>query len=617
MNPTVRKYSTRKQAFVQHSLGSLAMLVALLVVPGLLQAAVTATLERDTIYAGDTVTLRITATGNQQGEQPDLTPLQKDFEVLGTSSSRRLQIINGQRSDKDEWLIELAPLRNGTLSIPPLSVRNSVTPALTVKVKEQPAASTAQAGQPVFVTAEINPSEGDTYVQQQILYTTRLYYRVPLTEGSLSDPRIENAVVERLGKDQQYETKIDERSYQVVERRYAIFPEHSGELSIGATVFTGRMVSKTGQRSRFSSMDSLMERMLSQSGLGDSLVAGKRIRLRSDELTLDIKPRPDSYAATHWLPSQQLVVRDSWAESPPAIRVGEPVTRTLTLEAKGLEASQLPDLDPPVSGTLRVYPEQAELTNRSDGNWIYGRSEQRFTYVAAQPGKLELPEVRIDWWDSINDKPQTAVLPAWEIMVEAGTGEPATASTGNQTETTATDPPVQFSDTRDKVIPVQHAPQESLYWMIGGGLVALAILVAIKRVRRRRPAVPGIPGTTPSTTGTIDNITLAHARGALQGACTRGDAQTAARALLDWAAATWPHQPPRSLGALAGRVDRGANAIRELERALYSTDNNSWSGQPLWKAYMHGLQTAEKSTDTGPARNSAPPLYPDWNQKIG
>ena len=148
-------------------------------------------------------------------------------------------------------------------------------------------------------------------------------------------------------------------------------------------------------------------------------------------------------------------------------------------------------------------------------------------------------------------------------------------------------------------------------------LLALAVLVAITLVRKRRPPVADIPGTTPATSGTIDNITLAHARRALQDACIRDDAQTAARALLDWAAATWPHQPPRSLGALAGRVDRGASAIRELERALYSPDNNSWSGQPLWKTFMHGLQTAEKSTDTRQARTSAPPLYPDWNQKIG
>ena len=84
------------------------------------------------------------------------------------------------------------------------------------------------------------------------------------------------------------------------------------------------------------------------------------------------------------------------------IRAGEPVTRTLTLEAKGLEASQLPEIHPPESGTLRVYSEQPELSNRSDGDWIFGRSEQRITYVVTQPGKLELPEVRIDWWDSIN-----------------------------------------------------------------------------------------------------------------------------------------------------------------------------------------------------------------------
>ncbi len=612
MQGTVPTDSTSENAFIRQSLSLLAMLVVLMTIPGLLQAAVTASLDRDTIYTGDTVTLRITTTGNQQGEQPDLTPLQKDFSVVSTSSSRRIQIINGQRSDKDEWLIELEPLGTGTLSIPPLGVRDSVTPALTVQVKEQPEASTAQAGQPVFVSAEISPPQGDTYVQQQILYTTRLYYRVPLIKGSLSDPRIESAVVEHLGKDRQYKTTIDGQNYQVVERHYAIFPEQSGELTIGATLFSGRTAS-SDQRSRFDSMDNIVERMLSQSGLGDSLVAGKRIRVRSDALTLNIKPRPDVYTGAHWLPGQELVLRDSWAETPPTIRAGEPVTRTLTLEAKGLEASQLPDIYPAESDTLRIYPEQPELTNRSDGDWIYGHSEQRFTYVAAQPGKLALPEIRIDWWDSINHKQQTAILPAWEVIVEPGTDESTPADLAGEAGITTTKPPVEFNDAQDPAIPEQHTQNKARNWLIGGGLIALAALLAHGLMHRRRP--PTTFTDTQPISGSTGSNTLAHTRRALKNACTRADAQAAARALLDWAAATWPQQPPRSLGALAERVDRGADAIRELESTLYSAANNSWTGQPLWEVFKSGLQTSENATDIRQANNSAPPLYPDWHQK--
>ena len=431
MNATAQTWHSYQHGPVRRVRDLFAVFSLLLIMPGLLYAAVTATLDRDAIYAGDTVTLRITTTGDDEGKQPDLTPLQKDFEVLGTSSSSQIRIINGQRSDKHEWLVELAPLASGTRTIPALSVGNSKTSALTLEVSEQPAAATAQAGQPVFIRSEISPSQGDTYVQQQILYTTRLYYRVPLIEGSFTNPKPENAVVEQLSEDRQYNTTIDGQSYQVVERRYAIFPERSGQLTIAPTVFSGRAVSETGQRSPFGRMDSMIEQMLGRGGFNDRFFAGtpfgdpgKRVRLASNTLTLDIKPHPDGYDGTHWLPTQNLVLQDSWASAPPVFHAGEPVTRTLTLEAKGLEASQLPNIQMEGSDTLRVYAEQPELTNRTDGDWVYGRSEQRFTYIPSQPGELHFPAVQISWWDSVNHRQQSSELPAWDVMVDPASAAP-------------------------------------------------------------------------------------------------------------------------------------------------------------------------------------------------
>ena len=62
-------------------------------------AGVSATLDRTAIAEGDTVTLTIVAEGQQsQGAQPDLSPLRKDFTILGTSTSQQMQIINGRMS---------------------------------------------------------------------------------------------------------------------------------------------------------------------------------------------------------------------------------------------------------------------------------------------------------------------------------------------------------------------------------------------------------------------------------------------------------------------------------------------------------------------------------------
>lgn len=639
MNTTAQTRFPNQYGFIRVSKSLLAVFALLWVMPGLLNAAVTATLDRNAIYTGDTVTLRIATTGDDEGKQPDLAPLAKDFEVLGTSSSSQIRIINGQRSDKHEWLVELAPLKKGPLTIPALTVGKSKTAALTLQVSEQPAAATAQAGAPVFIRSEIRPSQGDTYVQQQILYTTRLYYRIPLIEASFTDPKPENAVVEQLGEDRQYNTTIDGQGYQVVERRYAIFPERSGKLTIAPTVFSGRTVSETGRRSPFGRMDSMIEQMLSQGGFNDRFFGGtpfgdpgKRVRLASNTLTLDIKPRPDSYSGNHWLPTRNLALQDSWASAPPVFRAGEPVTRTLTLEAEGLEASQLPNIQMDGSDSLRIYPEQPELSNRTDGDWIYGRSEQRFTYVPSQPGKLDFPPVEVTWWDSVNHRQESSVLPPWDVMVEPGSGASVapTAATGPATPPAKAAAQANGATTTGAPAPAttdaDTGADPRLYWQLGGGLgVAVLLAAAFLRMRRQRKPEPPVPQAaaprsatdTPLPARTVDNKALSHSRQSLRDACARSDPQSAARALLDWAAATWPEQSPRSLGALAVRVGQGAEHIRELEAVLYGAGAQGWDGQALWKAVKDGLLSPGKGAAPAQPTDGAPPLYPDWRKEAG
>lgn len=613
---------------IRRWLSRLTVFTLLLTIPGLGYAAVTASLDRNAIDTGDTATLRITTSGDDGDEQPDLTPLQKDFKVLGTSSSSQIRIINGQRSDKHEWLIQLAPVAKGAITVPALTVGNSKTAALTLQVSDQPAAATAQAGQPVFIRSEISPSRDDTYVQQQILYTTRLYYRVPLIEGSFSAPKIDNAVVEQLGEDKQYSTTIDGQSYQVVERRYAIFPEHSGKLTITPTVFSGRTVSATGQGTPFGGMDSTIQQMLRQNGFSDRFFGGtpfgdpgKPVRLGSNTLTLNIKPRPDSYSGSYWLPTQKLDIQDSWANSTPLVHTGEPINRTLTLEAKGLEASQLPVIPLTGSDALQIYPEQPKLTNRTDGDWVYGRSEQRFTYVASQPGKLSFPAVQVTWWDNLHHKQQSAVLPAREVMVETGSGKLSTPtpSTGAMTSPAQGAMPSNTATTSGKT-----GVDPRLYWLLTGGLGVLLLLVAILLMSRRRKPVPIGPHVvqrsatvTPPPTRMNDTAAITHSRQSLRDACTKSDPQAAADALLAWAAATWPDQPPRSLGALATRVEQGGDVICELEAALYGAKGKGWVGLALWKACADGLLRPGKETTPRQPTDGAPPLYPDWRKHAG
>jgi hypothetical protein len=575
-------------------------------------AEVRATLNRSTIQAGDTVTLVIEASGRDPGGQPDLSVLERDFEILGTSTSQQIQFINGKRSSRRQWEIQLAPLHDGDIEVPAVPVGSEHTSPLSLRVTDQPSpGAAAAAGEPVFLKAIIEPGDANIHVQQQFNYTLQLYFREPLLNGGFEGPVIDKALVEQLGEDVRYSTRVNGIEYQVIERRYAVFPEESGELVIPEVVFDGHLRSGSGRRLSVPGINSMLDDFMSGTPFGGS---GKRIRVRSEPVSVQVKPRPSDYSGSTWLPATQLSLRDSWTDEPPEFRVGEPVTRTLTLEATGLEGSQLPALVLPDTKGMRLYPEQPVQENRSDGKWVYGSSSQSLAYVPTTSGKLNIPEVRVDWWDTSRQQQRTAVLPAWEVNVLPGA-----------TPVSQPPPPVPLPPpAAERTEPAAAMSQESRWqdmlrqnwhWITGIMLLAIVItgLAWLASRSRRRPATPVSPADTRTTAATTDRQPRSAVLPVLQQACSGNDPQAAARALLKLAATEWPEDPPRNLAELGRRLPAGVEALRTLEQVLYAPGDTAWRGEELWQQFKNGLP--EEHADRTATESGLAPLYPDWDKR--
>ncbi|HFD81172.1 MAG TPA: protein BatD [Gammaproteobacteria bacterium] len=583
-----------------------------------LWAGVQARLERSIIQDGDTVTLTIETDGSNEEARPDLSVLEKDFDVLGTSETRQIRILNGHRSDKRLWQVELDPHHGGTLRIPPIPVGTEKTAPLTLKVVAQAPAAAGDGRGPVFMKTELEPAGTSPRVQQQLLYRVRLYYRVPLVEGSFSDLKIKDAVVERLGEDSQYQTTIGGQRYQVIERRYAIFPEKSGTLEIPPIRFDGRLMAASGQRFPSTGIDSMMRRFFgNQNPFDDAFFAGtpfgnagKRVRVRSEPLKLEVRGRPAGYHGSDWLPAAALKLTDSWAAGPPEFRVGEPVTRTITLEAKGLESSQIPDIHIPEVEGVRLYPEQPVTENRTDGEWVFGTRKQSVAYVATRPGTVKLPAIRVDWWDTGAEKQRSSVIPAWEVRVlpAAGGTSAALPPAAPASKPTAAAPVAASASTPESSGTWRQPLYRYWPWAAGGVLLLVTGLALLRlrtsgRERARSNAEQPAPAAPARRSGDL--------RRKLQQACEHNDAAAAEQLLLEWAAREWPEDPPRNLAALAARLETGVDEVLRLERARYGASNGDWDGGPLWEAFRNGLQIRKTgSTDSDDALS---PLYPKWS----
>ena len=608
MNTPIRSGADRPLMNAMKTPGHIALFLLLLVFTRSVVAEVSATLSRGTIFDGETVYLVIQSSGKPQGGEPELSVLEPDFDILGTSTSQQVQIINGRRSERRQWRVELEPRQTGTLTIPPITVGKASTQALDLQVIEQAATEGTGADPEVFVRTAIEPAGSPVYVQQQLHFTVQLYFRVPLSEGNIESPAVANAIVEKLGEDIQFSTTVNAREYQVIERHYAIFPEQSGELVLPGVRFTGRLRSETGRRTSIPGMDAMMERFFSS---GDR---GRRIRVKSEPLTLEVKPRPPSYSGSDWLPSEQVQLHDSWTEAPPEFRVGEPVTRTITLEAKGLEASQLPVITVPQVAGMRLYPERPVHDTRTDGRWVYGSSRQSTAYVPGATGAVSIPGMRVDWWDTGTQTEKTVTLPPWKVTVLPGRA--AESARPPVTAVPAEPDPGASGMSEGPVAADSTTPAGYWHWILVavGVLVALIAILWLSRGRRTRVATAVAPAVQAEQAEvSVPPPATAASQAAWQQACGENDPHASAKALLQWAATTWPEDPPLSLGVLAKRLVAGADEVRELDQALYAAGSSAWQGDALWAVLQNGLQASGAAA--AEQDEVLAPLYPTWERK--
>ena len=366
---------------------------ALFVSQGSHAQELTASVDRNELAINETFTLTLRYSGNESGGQPDFHLLEQDFEVLSRQQSNQYRVFNGKAESFVEWTLTLAPLKEGKLFVPSLHLHGQVSDAIPMTVNEAGAAPSGQNRQ-AFLEVELDKEK--IYVQEQLLVKVRLYTTVGLHDIATDPLQIPGAHVEKVDE-QRYERRINGVGHAVYELTYAVFPESSGELQIPPLNY----VAVTGRRDPFS----LFNRN------------AQRIRLRSEAKTVQVEPKPDSYSGNQWLPAASLGLVQSWSKDPEEFKVGEPITRIITLRAEGLRAAQLPPLPRLNIEGLKTYPDQPQQEDQPGVNGITGSRVETTAIVATKPGSYQLPPVTITWWDTKSARQRATQLPAFRFNV--------------------------------------------------------------------------------------------------------------------------------------------------------------------------------------------------------
>lgn len=567
--------------------------ILLLLMTGSVLGALDASLDRQVISETETVELTLAFEG-QSSSRPDTSPLESDFDILASSGSNQLTITNGRTSARTLWTLVLSPKRQGELEIPPLEIDGQLSQRLTLKV--DPASAVAVDEQAdVFIESELLTES--PYVQAQLLLKVKLFHAVDISQGTLSEPTAAQTLVQRLGKDRQFISYRGERRYQVFERLYALFPQASGELEIAAPVFDGQVPDHNRQRSRSG-------RIFGNDPFGNLFPTTRQVRVRGKPLTVEVRPQPAAARGDYWLPAAAVELTESWSQEDDSLRVGDPLTRSLSLKAVGLTAAQLPDLATKAPPGVSSYPDKAELINDTeDQRGVVGTRLQKVAYIPTQPGLLELPEVVVEWWDTENDRLQRHTLPARRLQVMPSASTQAVTSTPPAAAPTviAVPPPPAIAS---EVSPVWTG---HLAWPVATVLFALTWLITLLLWLRARSR---LRGKAVETVQSPVEANHSAARSRLKQACRQNDPVAARTALIEWADARWPGLEPRGLEVVAGMFDgEGTRTlILQLDRHLYRGEADPWEGSALWSAVKKGA--ARDAAGEQPKAGPLPPLYP-------
>jgi hypothetical protein len=536
-------------------------------------ATIRAHVDRNPVTVNESFVLTFDVQGDLDGE-PDFSPLEALFQVLNRSQGSQIQIVNGRMDRTSQWQLTLMAQEVGDYTIPPISFGKDRSNSLSLVVQAEAAGASAQDGT-ILLEAQLTPQRA--YVQSQLVYTLRLLRSVTLRSGNLSEPRISGveAIVEKLGDDRSFETLRNGVRYVVVERSFAIYPQQSGTLTVEPSVFQGQIIEGRGFP------------------FGENL---RSKRLTSEPFSVEVRPIPVA-ARRPWLPSREVKLVEEWPTDPPIFRVGEPLTRTLTLTAEGIAAAQLPALAATLPDGLKQYSDQPLIRNQTRADGLTGLRQEKIAIVPSRAGRLGLPALEVPWWNTETGQQEVARIPSRSIEVRAASdAEPAA-------------PPLPAApELSDTVVPVAEAPPADgagfWPWLSFAFLVAwLGTALLWWRQRHQR----GVLVETRSSAREAEQPVYEIPE--LRRACQQNDAGACKSALLSLARQRWPEQPPASLGALASRVDAAfAAAIDQLNRALYGRETIDWDGDRLLREAEHWLKS--NSVTAASPTSPIPPLHP-------
>lgn len=411
----------------------------------------TATVSNNQITTGEILTLKIHSNSSVDRDELNVDPLQTDFTVHGNQFSRSIRSVNGNVTISSDWTIQLSTQKTGQLQIPSFTIDGASTQAITLQVTKDPNAISQQdVNQYLEYQSHIDKST--LYTQETTTLTTQLIVKIDprnIRSYEYFEPSVEGATLAPVGEKRQFEKVVNGNRVLVIEDKYSVSSKQTGQYEIKPARFTANLIGRnpqTGQRS-YQTVD----------------VATKPI-------TIKVKAKPDSYNGV-WLPSESVLLKQTWQDSNGGMlepstthikdKVGEPITRTLSLSVKGVPQENFPMVQVAYPDSIRVYEDKPEYSKDQNGNTVMTLKQ---VIIPKQAGEFSLPSVAVPWWNSKTDKAEMAQVKGSQLLVSPSDQSAVAnaAQTNTTPSATTNDQPIEENKAQEEDKKAQSAAQPAI-----------------------------------------------------------------------------------------------------------------------------------------------------------
>ncbi len=175
-------------------------------------------------------------------------------------------------------------------------------------------------------------------------------------------------------------------------RRFLIFPQGAGQFSTPEVPLTLTVALESGGPS-------------------------PQLSLTAPAQLFEAQPPPGSEGLGLVLAAPGLRVSEQWDPQPGEMKVGQSITRTVTVTIDDAVGMLLPPLEMEAVEGVGLYPGNPEINDRANRGQLTGSRSDSATLIMEEEGTYQLPEVVYHWWDLGQNELKMETLPAVTITV--------------------------------------------------------------------------------------------------------------------------------------------------------------------------------------------------------